>query len=225
MTRSPRRADAVRAAFRFGVVGFVTLAVGGCAGSDKLTSPDETSVSSKLANLLAFNTTHPGPPPPSGASQEAPLQCPVIEVLDGTAAIRTYAGTDQSGGSLRHQFSIGDVARECSRSGDQILIKVGVEGRVLLGPAGAPGAFTVPIRIAVRRDSDQKAVAAKLYPVAAAVAPGATQSDFQLVSDPLSVPYTQAHADEDYTILVGLDDQGRAAADTKRPRKPKTGGN
>ena len=99
---------------------------------------------------------------------------PALEVLDGTSSYRTYTGADQSNGNVRYQFSMGDVARDCTRSGNEILMKVGVEGRVLLGPAGSPASFSVPVRIAIRRDSDQKAAVAKLYQVPASIAAGET---------------------------------------------------
>ena len=109
-------------------------------------------------------------------------------MLDGTAAIRVYNGADQSNGNVRYQYSMGDVARECSKSGNQIVIRVGVEGRVLLGLTGAPGNFSIPVRIAMRRESDQKPAAAKLYQVAATVPPGQTEAQFTFVSEPLTVP-------------------------------------
>jgi hypothetical protein len=110
---------------------------------------------------------------------------------------------------------MGDVARECSKVGDQIMIKVGVQGRVLLGPAGAPGSFSVPVRIAVRRDADGKAAAGKLYPIAATIPQGQTETDFALVADPLGVPYLRSEADQDYTILVGFDVQAKPATPGK----------
>ena len=155
-------------------------------------------------------------------NKEEPLRCPQIEVLDGTASIRVYNGTDQSNDNVRYQYSMGDVARECSRAGKEIVIKVGVEGRVLLGPAGAPGTFSIPVRIAVRRESDQKPAVAKLYQVAATVAPGQTQGDFTLLSEPLTVPLLQTNADEDYTILVGFDEHGAAPAAKAPARTRKT---
>ncbi len=177
----------------------------GCAGGGENFFPASISGgASSFGNLLSFAKPDTAPVS-AAASRQAPLQCPQIEVLDGTSSFRTYSGADQSNGSVRYQYSLGDVARECTRSGQDILIKVGVSGRVLLGPAGQPGSFNVPVRIAVRRDSDQKAAAAKLYQVPSTIAFGQTQGDFTIVSDPLVVPYIQAHADDDYTILVGFD--------------------
>ena len=188
------------------------LVLGGCAATEKLI-PSSDSVGATFGNLLAFNTSRPGPVPAAAHPGDEPLRCPGLEVLDGTSSYRTYAGADQSNGNVRYQFSMGDVARDCTRSGTDILMKVGVEGRVLLGPAGAAGSFTVPVRIAVRRDSDQKPAAAKLYQVPATIAAGETTGSFTIVTDPIAVPFITAHADDDYTILVGFDSATKPAAE------------
>ena len=203
------------------------LVLSGCAATEKLI-PSSDSVSATFGNLLAFNTTHPGPVPSAAHPSDEPLRCPALEVLDGTSSYRTYAGADQSNGNVRYQFSMGDVARDCTRSGSDILMKVGVEGRVLLGPAGSPGSFTVPVRIAIRRDSDQKPAVAKLYQVPATIAAGETAGSFTLVTDPVAVPFVSVHADDDYTILVGFDSATKPAAEAaargRRPRaKPPQG--
>ena len=184
--------------------------LGGCAATEKLTS-SASGVGSSFGNLLAFGTSTPGPAPSPAGAVERPLQCPTVEVLDGTASYRTYAGSDQSNENVRYQFSMGDVARECTHSGKDLLIKVGVEGRVLLGPAGSPGSFTVPVRIAVRHDGDNKVAAAKFYQVPATIAAGEDATGFQVVSDPIAVPFATSNADQDYTVLVGFD------AGTKAP--------
>lgn len=197
------------------------LTLGGCAATDSLTS-SAGGVSSAFGNLLAFHTTAPGPAPTAAGVPEQPMQCPSIQVLDGTAAYRTYAGTEQTNESVRYQFSMGDVARDCTHSGKDVLLKVGVSGRVLLGPAGSPGAFTVPVRIAVRHDGDGKAVATKFYQVPATIAAGADSTSFQVVSDPIAVPFVSANADDDYTILVGFDAGAKVppvAAGEKKPRR------
>lgn len=200
-----------RAGARAAVLGCAGLVLGGCAATEKLLpSPGGDSV---FGNLLAFNKADPGPLAANAqATQVAPLQCPTVEVLDGTASYRTYVGADQSNAAVRYQFSMGDVARDCVRAGDRIQIKVGVEGRVLLGPAGSPGSFTVPVRIAVRRDADGKPVAAKLYQVPATIAAGGDSTDFQLVTEPIAVPFVTPHADDDYTVLVGFDAGTKAPA-------------
>lgn len=188
----------------------VGLALGGCAAADNII-PSASGMGSAFGNLLAFNTTTPGPAPAAAGATERPLQCPTVQVLDGTASYRTYAGAEQSNETVRYQFSMGEVARDCTHSGKDVLLKVGVEGRVLLGPAGSPGAFTVPVRIAVRHDSDGKAVATKFYQVPATIAAGQDATTFQVVSDPIAVPFVSSNADDDYTILVGFDADAKAS--------------
>lgn len=221
MTGPMKRARLPVARRRALLAGIAALALSGCGATEGLFTPSADG-QSRVANLLAFGTTTPGAVP-AAASKEAALTCPQIEVLDGTAALRNYSGAEQANSSVKYQYSLGDVARECSRAGGQILIKVGVEGRVLLGPAGQPGNFTVPVRVAVRRDSDSVAVASKLYQVPVTVPFGQTQGEFSMVTDGIGVPFVQAHADDVYTILVGFDDNtpkagAKAPAASKRKR-------
>ncbi len=210
-----------RAALRAAGLGWAGLLLSGCAATEKLIP--STSGGSVFGNLLAFHTSDPGPVPAAATARDEPLQCPIVEVLDGTASYRTYAGAEQTNANVRYQFSMGEVARDCTRSGKDILLKVGVEGRVLLGPAGAPGSFTVPIRIAVRHDGDGKAVAAKFYQVPATIGAGESATTFQIVSDPIAVPFITAHADDDYTILVGFDASTKVPA-AGEARKGRRGG-
>lgn len=156
------------------------------------------------------------PPPPSGALG---VDCPEILVDSGTASLRVPPGSDNA--SVRYQLSLGDMARECAMQGDQIAIKVGVEGAAVLGPAGAPGAFSGGLRIAVRRQKDEQIVDSKTYRVSASVASGATRAAFRVIADPLLVPYLGPQAADDYEILVGFEGgvaERPAAAQKRRKR-------
>ena len=48
--------------------------------------------------------------------------------------------------NLRYQVTIGGTARECRMEGGLVSIKVGMEGRVILGPEGSAGSVDVPLR-------------------------------------------------------------------------------
>src|SRR5690242_6721969 len=69
------------------------------------------SVSDKLANAFAFNGTTP--PPISKPTEEANVNCPIVDVAEGGASARVYAG-GQSASNVRYQYSMGDMARDCS---------------------------------------------------------------------------------------------------------------
>jgi hypothetical protein len=200
-----------------GMAGCGFLAGCGAGGTPGFEAPSQSGSYSlaSLGNLVAFNKLFPGSAP-LPQTTDVQIDCPTIEVQDGTASVRTYTG-EQGNANVRYQFSLGDIARECSKNGDNLVLKVGAEGRVLLGPAGAPGSFTVPIRIAVRNDATQKVVFSQLNRVAAAIPAGGTDTAFTYVSDPFSVPFV-AHPDADYTVLVGFDPSGAGTA-VGTPRK------
>ena len=190
---------------------------GGTPGFEPASDPGYSL--SSLGNILAFNKLFPGSAPLP--QTDAKVECPTIEVQDGTSSVRVFSGGDQSNDQVRYGFSLGETARECSKAGDNLLLKVGVEGRVLLGPAGAPGAFTIPIRIAVRNDATQKVVSSQLNRVGASIPAGGTETAFSYVSEPFTVPFVP-HPDEDYVILVGFDPSGKGgpvAGARSAPRK------
>ncbi len=89
-------------------------------------------------------------PPPQKVAVED-VYCPTVTVMDGGSAIQVYAGGRSGDASaLRSQVSIGELARECQGQPDgSTLVKVGVEGRALLGAGGGAGRYDVPVQIVV----------------------------------------------------------------------------
>ncbi len=196
----------------------------GCAGS-RGTDTGSSDYGAALGNLLAFNSLKAPSPAPVASQADEKIACPTIEVLDGTASSREYGSGEQTNANVRYQFSMGDVVRECSHSGGDLVLKIGVEGRALLGPAGSPGSFTAPVRIAIRREKDEKVVVAKFFKVPVTIPAGNAQAPFSLVSDSIAVPFISAHGDNDYTVLVGFDAKGDGgtSADVS-PRKRRAHG-
>jgi len=200
--------------------GALVLLAGGC-GSGKLGNfdspePSGSSPSNKLGELLGFGK------PPNNAprdTQGPEVTCPGIVALEGTEVARFYTGSPPTSTNLRVQYSIEDLARECSRSGDTLVLKVGIAGKVLLGPAGSAGSFSVPVRVAVTRNSDQSAVVSKLYRAPATITARRTEESFTIVSEPISVPFVHARSDEDYSIKVGIDSGGGTEAAESGRRK------
>ncbi len=199
---TPRLKRALCVAWPFAIAAVFALA--GCSrNTGSFDVDDPTQV--KLSNLMALVEFKPLPKQPKPTD---PIVCPEIQILYGTSADRVYApGNEQSNETVRYQFSIEDVARDCQVSGGQVAMKVGVAGRVLLGPAGSPGAFPAPIRVAIINVNDGSPVISKLYQVPTSVADGQTEAPFTLVTDPLSVPAVDNFA-QSYTIKVGFDSGG-----------------
>ena len=194
----------------------VVLGLAGCGGHLGTFDTPETG-GSKLANLLGFKSNDA---PAAAGAEVRHIFCPQVIVLEGTAASQAYAGTPPSSANLRYQSALDDTARECTLEGEQLAIKIGVAGKVLLGPAGSPGSFSVPVRMAILRERDNQPIISKLYRAAVTVAAGETRADFTIVSEPLRVPFIQDHAEDDYTIKVGIDDGESAEKPAGKHAKP-----
>ena len=175
------------------------LLLAGCASSNGPKSASEPSTMSKLANLIAFNSTTAPKAVDSVAGNVDYVECPVVDVEEGGGV--AVVG---SGATLRHQFTISETARECSVANKQISIRVGVAGRVVTGPAGGPGTFSVPLRIGIRRETDKQIVTSKVVNITATIPSGGSNTTFAVVPDPLTVPWLREEADEDYMVVVAF---------------------
>jgi hypothetical protein len=162
-----------------------------------------------FSNLFKYGGTTV---PPSQPKETEAAYCPTVDVAEGGAALRIMGGSN-----VRTQISIGRVARECARREDgSVVVKVGVEARVLLGPAGAPGRFDVPVTIVIKHN--EKVVTSRAARTTAVIGPGEAQTLAQVVVDDLSVPPDMAG---DYDIEVGLGSHKAVPGKAKpKHRKP-----
>ena len=145
------------------------------------------------------------------------LQCPPVEIDEGGAAARV-GGPENA--SVRYQFAISQTARECAPlSNNQFSLKVGVSGRLLIGPAGKPGAYSAPLRVTVHDENTKKDAFTKVYKIEASV-PDAGDAPFNLVTEPIVLPMTRTELADDYTLTVGFDNGKAAASPAPKPKKP-----
>jgi hypothetical protein len=146
--------------------------------------------------------------------------CPGVDIRAGasTLAVGT-SGKPASALDLRYQGTITDTARECHLSGGTISAKVGVQGRVIVGPAGAPPSVVIPIRVAVVHEGAQpKTVFSKVYQTTVDMASGQTSVVYNLVAEDVSYPTPAPEASESYIFYVGFDSQGLKPERTKPTR-------
>ncbi len=154
---------------------------------------------------------------------EEPSYCPVIEVRQGASTLSiTSASADPSAMQLRYQGTIGQTARECAYVGGNLSIKVGVQGRVILGPEGGPGEMEIPLRYAlVREGPTPKTVWTKLYRFPVAIGEGQPSVPFTHVQEDLVVPKPRPSDLEAYVIYIGFDAIAmKPQAKPQRPQKP-----
>ncbi|MBR2816169.1 MAG: hypothetical protein IKE60_16070 [Reyranella sp.] len=194
---------------RFALPAALALALAGC-GSSGSSGTGEPSSAQKLGNILMFQSTTPPPVDQLPQDDEANFICPQVIISDGGAAIRAQAGPDS--GSLRSQVSINTVARECTPVGKDgaFTLKVGVEGRILIGPAGSPGSYGATLITQVIRNN--QVIARRSARVGGAIPSGQTGADFSHVESNISVPAGSGEVE----IIVGLSPGGGEPARRRR---------
>jgi hypothetical protein len=165
------------------------------------------------------------PAPGDEASAPSDLTCPPVSIRSGASTFAVgLPGKPASGSDLRYQAIISQTARECdyNTTTRQIAIKVGIQGRVIVGPAGAPPTVEVPLRIAVVEDGvSPKTIATKAYTVTVNV-PSDDGAPYSFVSDDISYPAPTGAAGDRYVFYIGFDPQAlkpEPRARTKRHKK------
>src|SRR5262245_9389381 len=184
------------------------VALWGCSGASGI-SVGGPSLGSRFANL--FSSAKPGVTQPASPTPSAPeVECPGVDIRTGASTLEVAAKSQQpTAGDLRYQLSFGQTARECLVQAGTMSIKVGVQGRVILGPMGAPGQINVPLRYAVVREGPEpKTIATKFKRVSVSVPADQTHVQFVDVEEGLSFPLPPKSELGAYVVYVGFDEIG-----------------
>jgi hypothetical protein len=176
------------------------------------------SITDKLGNWL-FGSS----PPPEGGTANTPAEvdCPGVDVRQGASTMSiTEPGAEAGPMTTRYQVTIGQTARECAALGGVMTMKVGVQGRILLGPAGGPGQIDIPLRMAVVQEGPSpKTIVSKFYKLAVAIPPGQTSVPYVHIDQDLTFPMPRGADLDAYIVYVGFDP---ASLNTKPERPAKT---
>jgi hypothetical protein len=192
----------------------------GCSLASSVGSSDDSpSFASRFASL--FSSAKPGVTQPHSPTPTAPeVECPGVDIRTGASTMNIAAkNTDATAGDLRYQLSFGQTARECAVQGTTMTIKVGVQGRVILGPMGSPGHVDVPLRYAVVREGPQpKTVVTKFKRISVTIAPTQTYVQFVDIEEGLNFPLPSKSELDAYVVYVGFDEIG----DKNEKKPPRT---
>ena len=128
-------------------------------------------------------------------------ECPPIKVRPGAEALYYY-GKGQVGNpkDLQYQAVIDKQSRNCVVSNGLITVKMGVVGRLMLGPSGNQTNVDLPLRFAVERD--EAPLFSEKYSIPVALAGGTQAGEFVKVVENVAIPYV---AGDDIVIWVGFD--------------------
>ncbi len=180
-------------------------------------SGTENSPLSTVKNFMFYGgSTVPNTAPKELAQRD--IDCPKVDVLEGTAALRVASSKEGAIG-VNYQASMGQVARECRIDNNRVAIRVGIEGRVLIGTNGRPGTYSVPVRVVVKREKE--VVYSHLTKLSVTIPSNETQIAFTHVEEGINLPLTPNNPADEYDILVGFDSSGKMDSQegkTKRKR-------
>ncbi len=136
----------------------------------------------------------------------APIACPAVQIRSGTQGVTRYAGgRDGDASAVRHQFSILRSARDCRFQNDTLFLRIGVAGRVILGPSGSSGTVSAPMRFVVARGGVEP-VYSDVQTVTVNIPPGSTSSDFDVVQSNVQVAVRTDETVGNFQIFVGFDE-------------------
>mgnify|MGYP000061766921 CR=1 FL=1 len=131
-------------------------------------------------------------------------ECPPIKVMAGAEALFKYNNNSRPNPrELNWQAVIDKQSRNCVVSNGKIALKLGVVGRLLLGPAGNVQSAELPLRFAIERDGT--AIYSERYDIPVTVNPPDQSAEFVKVVENVEIPYLGG---EIITIWVGFDNKG-----------------
>jgi hypothetical protein len=199
------------------------LALAGCgsASTSSLfsTSPLNLFKSSSKASATSANAA-------AGAPEvDTDINCPGVQIRNGasTLIIGSKPGDAEPAAlDVRYQGSIVRTARECHVNSGMMTMKVGIEGRVITGPAGGAGAVNVPMRIAVVQEGvNPKTIVSKFGQETVTISGDVDRVTFTHIEPDITFPLPQPAGDLDaYVVYIGFDPLG-AKPEKKPPAKRK----
>ncbi|NBN64420.1 hypothetical protein GWI72_11805 [Microvirga tunisiensis] len=177
---SPRRLAAVLA-----VAGL--LAGCGLTGDDTAPTTPSSGSGSVVTSIV---TTGQGPIQVDPRTFEQQPNCPRLQLRSETFLITKYEkGKQDDPRHLLYQANIENWARDCRRVGDQVMVKIGLSGRVTPGPVWPGGEIVLPVRVSLLRGSETDApLQTQMFSIPVTVGSGAPAELWTLVDESFVVP-------------------------------------
>ena len=213
------RADRWRAAMALAVTGVL---LSGCSGAG--TPPPEAeplpTIGDRFNQLFGRKSQAVGEAAP--AADGAELDCPIVKIRAGASTYAVAApGKQPVGSDLRYQATITRTARDCTLSGGQIVARIGIQGRVIAGPAGNPPTVEIPLRVAVVQGGVQeKTIATKVFRTTVSLTE-ASSVPFSLVAEDMVYPVPPGAAGDSYIFYIGFDPQALTPEPKAKPARKK----
>src|SRR3954453_3667714 len=185
----------------------IVLAAGLCCGLFAPAAPAQ-SIVDRFKSIFGGKSdpADGAPSSPSAVQDGGGLTCPDVKIRPGASTYAVAApGKQPVGSDLRFQATIGLTARDCNLEGGRITARVGIQGRVIAGPAGAPPSVQVPLRVAVVQGGiNEKTIATKVYQTTVNMTENGSEP-FTLVAEDMTYPAPSAADNDNYVFYIGFD--------------------
>jgi hypothetical protein len=213
------RASFSRAALALVLAGVL---LSGCGGGSMFGGSSEPSPSmgDRFGQLFGSKSQAVGEKAPEPVNNE--INCPPVSIRAGASTYAVGApGKEATGNDLRYQATITRTARDCTQTGGEITARVGIQGRVIAGPAGNPPTVEIPVRIAVVQSGVQeKTIATKVFRTTVSMTE-ASSVPFSLVMEDVVYPVPPGATGDSYIFYIGFDPQALTPAPKPKAARKK----
>ena len=191
------------------------IALAGCGGNSSMFNGSPLDLFSTSSKATQANAAAPD------TSETTDIECPDVKIRDGAATLTIGSNPKEQQPSpldVRYQGSIVRTARECHVANGVMTMKVGVEGRIITGPAGGPGTVEVPLRVAVVQDGlTPKPIVSNFGKETVTLASAVDRATFTHIDNAISFPLPQPLGLMDaYVVYVGFDPIGAKPPEKKK---------
>jgi hypothetical protein len=183
-----------------------------------------TSFGSRMRSWFVGDPSDSMTTAPNRSQASIDFNCPGVDYRRGAA---TYNVTDSKSAenaalNVKYLASFVKTGRECDVRGDNVTIRVGVQGRVVVGPAGSPGTVTIPLRYALVKEGLEPTVLwTKFFPVNVSIPSTNLNVPFTHIEEEMTVPIPPSEELAAYVIYIGFDpDSLKPAEKPKAPARP-----
>ncbi|MCR6733278.1 MAG: hypothetical protein NVV83_03920 [Afipia sp.] len=202
-----------------------SAALSGCGGGSMFGSSggssSGSSFGSRFSQLFGSKSQEASTAsaPSTQATENSDLTCPSVAIRFGASTLSVgLPGKPASGSDLRYQGTITRTARDCNLQGGQITARIGIMGRIIAGPAGAPPTVDVPMRVAVVQEgAPEKVIITKAFRTT--VTMEGENTEFSLVAEDVTYPTPTEAANDKYIFYVGFDPAALKPEPVARGRK------
>ena len=198
----------------------LSLLIGASALASKSSAQ---SLTDRFKSLFGGKSDQPAQQAPTVSGEpQTEENCPPVTIRAGASTYAVAApGKQAVGNDVRYQATITRTARDCTKANGEITARIGIQGRIIAGPAGAPTTVEVPLRVAVVQSGvSEKVIATKAYKTTVEMGEG-ENVPFTLVADDLVYPVPPGAVGDSYIFYIGFDPQLVSAEPKAKPGKKK----